>query len=157
MKNILPTKGFTMLETVIYIALFSILMTGILVTAYELIEGGVQNREAVAIQEEGTFINRKISWALSGATSVSVPNSKTLTIVRPDLGGQSPLQITENAGQMLISRGSAASVALTTSEFTVADTVIALVPPSAGVPAGVNVHYTIEGVPFVFKTYLRSF
>ncbi len=155
MKYSLSKKGFTILETVIYIALFSILMTGILVTVYELLAGGAQNRESVAIQEEGTFVNRKIGWALGGATALSVPNTKTLVITRPDLGGQSPLTISEGGGQILISRGSVAPTPLTTAEFTVADGHISLIPASGGGPMGVSVHYTIEGVPFEFKSYLR--
>ncbi len=148
-------RGFTILETVIYIGLFSILMTGVLVTVYELIEGGTQNREAVAIQSEGTFINRKISWALSGATAIDVSSSTILTITRPDLGGQSPLRITENGGQMLISRGGGATIPLTTAEFKVENTSFSMIPSVAGLPDGILVHYTIDDVPFEFRTYLR--
>ena len=155
MKHLRLKRGFTILETIMYIALFSLLMTGILVTVYELLAGGAQNRESVAIQEEGTFINRKIGWALSGATAISVPDSKTLVLTRPDLGGQSPLTITESAGQMFISRGSVAPTPLTTAEFTVENGHISLIPASGGGPAGVSVHYTIEGVPFAYKSYLR--
>lgn len=148
-------RGFTLLETIIYLALFSLLMIGVLSTVYELLAGGTHNRASVAIQEEGTFVNRKISWALSGATSVSVPDPKTLTITRPDLGAQSPLQITESAGQMLISRGGGVPVPLTTSELAVENTNISMVPAQGGVPASINMQYEIKGVPFVFKTYLR--
>lgn len=148
-------RGFTLLETVIYIALFSILMSGVLVTLFQLLDAGTMNRTAVAVQEEGTFVNRKINWALAGATAVNVPNTKTLTITRPDLGAQSPLQITESAGEMRISRGGATPVPLTTSEFEVADTEISVIPPASGVPTAVRVSYTIEGTPFVFITYLR--
>ncbi len=155
MMYIPSQKGFTILETIIYIALFSILMTGILVTVYELLAGGAQNRESVAIQEEGTFVNRKIGWALGGATALSVPDSKTLVITRPDLGGQSPLTFTESGGHMLISRGSAPGTPLTTAEFTVGDVNISLIPATALGPVGVSIQYTIEGVPFVFKSYLR--
>lgn len=155
MTNFSSKRGFTILETVIYIALFSILMTGILVTVYELLAGGAQNRESVAIQEEGTFINRKISWALGGATAITVPNTKTLVITRPDLGGQSPLTISESGGHMLISRGSVAGTPLTTAEFTVGDVNISLIPATASGPMGVSIEYTIESVPFVFKSYLR--
>ncbi len=159
MTHTLEKRGFTILETVIYIALFSLLMTGIIVTVYELLEGGMNNREAVAIQEEGGFINRKLSWALSGATFVDVdPDGKSLTITRPDLGGQSPLVFSEDVGEMRIARGSlGVPTPLTTSELKVENTEISIIPPHAGMPTRVSVHYTINGVPFEFKTYLRDF
>lgn len=151
----MTTRGFTLLETIMYIALFSLLMTGVLVTVYELLAGGTHNRASVQVQEEGTFVNRKISWALSGATSVEVPDSKTLKInTRPDFA-QTPIQITESAGQILLSRGGAAPVPLTTSELEVTNTQITMVPEQGGVPASIRVLYEIEGTPFVFQSYLH--
>lgn len=149
------THGFTLLETVIYIALFSILMTGVLVTIYQLLESGTHNRTAVGVQEEGTFVHRKLYWALAGATDVTTPNPQTLIITRPDLGGQSPLRITEEDGLMVISRGGAASIPLTSSEFTVSNTDMSIIPGTAGVPTSVRVSYEVHGTPFLFRTYLR--
>ena len=151
----MTSRGFTLLETIIYIALFGVLMSGVLVAVYQLIDGGIRNMQSVAVQEEGLFINRKISWALSGATTVTAPDAKTLIIVRPDLGAQSPLTITEQAGEMRLARSTAAPLPLTTAELMVADTNITVVPAGAGIPASVRVSYTVEGVPFVFKTYLH--
>lgn len=153
MKKI--SRGFTLLETIIYLGLFGVLMSGALVAVYQLIDGGVHNMKAVAIQEEGLFVNRKISWALSGATAVATPDAKTLVITRPDLGAQSPLTITESVGEMRIARGGAAPLPLTTAEMKVTDTVFSVLPAAAGIPPAVRVSYEIEGVPFVFKTYLH--
>jgi hypothetical protein len=130
-------------------------MSGVLVAVYQLIDGGVHNMQSVSIQEEGLFINRKISWALAGATGVTVPTAATLVITRPDLGAQSPITITEQSGEMRLERGTAASLPLTTSELVVASTTFTVVPAQSGIPASVRVFYTIDGVPFVFKTYLH--
>lgn len=152
----MKSHGFTLLETIIYIALFSMLMTGVLVTVYELIDSGTHNRMAVAIQEEGTFVNRKLSWALSGATAVSTPDPQTLIITHPsDIGYPLEIKITESAGQMQLSRDGAALIPLTSSEFTIENTAFSVVPASTGLPTGVAVTYDIEGMSFVFNTYLR--
>lgn len=151
----MTSRGFTLLETIIYIGLFGVLMSGVLVAVYQLIDGGVHNMQRVAIQEEGLFINRKISWALAGATGVTAPDAKTLVITRPDLGAQSPLTITEQSGEMRLERGTAAPLPLSTSELVVSSTSVTIVPTAAGVPTSVRVSYQIEGIPFVFKTYLH--
>ena len=96
-----------------------------------------------------------MSWALSGATAVSAPNAGTLVITRPELGAQSPLMITETVGEMRIARGGAAPQPLTTADMKVTSTTFTVVPAAAGIPASVRVSYEIEGVPFVFKTYLH--
>jgi hypothetical protein len=135
--------------------LFGVLMSGVLVAVYQLMDGGVYNMQSVAVQEEGLFVNRKISWALAGATAVTAPDAKTLVITRPDLGAQSPLRITEASGEIRIARGSAAPQPLTTAEYTVSDTVVTVIPAQGGIPPQVRVSYQIAGVPFVFKTYLH--
>ena len=148
-------RGFTLLEVVIYIALFSMLMSGVLVTVYQLLEAGRSNMSAVAVQEEGTFVNRKISWALAGATDIEVPDPKTLIITRPDLGAQSPIEIKEEDGMMKISRGGATAVPLTTSELEVSNTEITMSTGGASLPTSVRMEYEIEGHPFLFITYLH--
>src|SRR3989344_6895521 len=76
-------KGFTLIESIIYIALFSLLMRTAFVTAFQLIDGsgklGVKN----TVQEEGNFVMRKINWALTGVETITTPasgNSFTLVV-----------------------------------------------------------------------------
>ena len=151
----MTTRGFSLLETIMYISLFGVLMSGVLVAVNQLLDAGMHTIHSVAIQEEGLFINRKLSWALAGATNVKASDAKTLVITRPDLGEQSPVTITEAGGEMRLARGSAAPLALTTAELIVASTTISVTDASAGIPAAVRVSYEIEGVPFVFRTYLH--
>ena len=69
------------METMVYIALFGIIMSGAVVGTYNLLEGGRRNIDSTKIEEEGTFLNRKINWALTSATGASVSGGgTTLTI-----------------------------------------------------------------------------
>jgi hypothetical protein len=140
----------------VYIALFSLLMTTMLVTVYSLIATSDRTINAIGVEEEGTFINRKIGWALTSATAVQSPSPDRLVITRPDMGAQSPITIAEIDGVMTIARGnSAAPVALTGTRFEVASTTFTVVPTHNGVPPAVHLSYKIDGTPFVYKTYLR--
>ena len=148
--------GFSLLETIMYIALFGVLMSGALVAVYQLVASGEANLHKVAIQEEGLFINRKISWALSGATAVVAPDAKTLVITRPDLGAQSPLTFREQSGVLQLARAGSAPLSLTTAQLVVSSTTVTVVPAQAGVPSSVRVMYRIDGVPFTILMYLRN-
>ncbi len=155
------TKGFTILEVLIYIALFSILMSGAVVAAYNLLEGGSRNKTAIGIQEEGTFLNRKINWALTGASSVSTsPDGTVLTITRSDLGSQSPLVITGNGTTMTIKRGVGVSTVLNSDRFKVtgptSGNFFSVQPAIAGRPSSITVSFEVQGKPFIFRTYVRQ-
>ena len=148
-------KGFTLLETIIYLALFSVLMSGALVAVYSLLQSSTQNLAAISIQEEGMFINRKLSWALGGATIVTIPDSHTLIITRPDLGIQSPLTITEHGGTFTIARRGGAPTAFSNIFLSVANSDIAQISAHNGLPALIQIRYTINDVSFMFEMYLK--
>jgi prepilin-type N-terminal cleavage/methylation domain-containing protein len=147
--------GFTLLETLIYIALFGVLMTGALVTVYELLLSFEHNGVAIAVQEEGTFIHRKLNWALSGSTGVTVPNTHTISINRPDLGTESPLVFSFSDEKVYLTRGSGVETILSGLEFNITDVAITTVPPSGTISTKVRVLYNINSIPFMYETYLH--
>ena len=81
-------KGFTLIETIIYLALFAVLMTGALVAAYNLKEGGERMQTRAMLQEEGTFLLGKIEWSMLGASSIDEPGANaagtTLCVTKSD-------------------------------------------------------------------------
>jgi len=76
------SKGFTLIETIIYLALFSIIIGGGIVGAFGIIEGSDRASASAITQQEGLFVMRKLNWALTGATSASVPNAEHLVVIR---------------------------------------------------------------------------
>lgn len=148
-------KGFTLMETLIYMALFGILMTGAITATYQLLTGGSRIETAVAVQEEGNFINRKINWALIGATGV-VSGGSTLTITRPDLGAESPLVIFASSTELMLKRGSAEAVPLNTQSLPVNHLAFVVEPGIGGRPPAITVSFVVKDTPFIFKRYLRE-
>src|SRR5213078_842008 len=65
-------KGFTLIETLVYLALFAIMIGGIVAASYLLFESSNRNQTKAMMQEEKNFILGKINYALSGAKSASV-------------------------------------------------------------------------------------
>lgn len=143
------------MEVIIYMGLFSILMSGAVVASYQLIDSGSRNQTFVTAQEEGTFLNRKINWALTGATAVT-SGVGTLTITRPDLGAQSPLVIVANGSTMTLSRGGSAPVVLNAAAFVIGSPSFVVTPATGGRPTLVSVSFLVGKTPFTFNSYLRQ-
>lgn len=79
MKN----KGFTLIEVVIYIGLFAIMIGGVLVSIFQIIQSSTKNDTNTLIKEEINFALKKINWFLGDMTSIvssTQGSSKTLKI-----------------------------------------------------------------------------
>ncbi len=66
-------RGFTLIETIVYLALFSILMGGAVVAAFNIFENAGRQETRTMLEEEGAFLMAKIDWAVSNATFVNQP------------------------------------------------------------------------------------
>ena len=69
-------RGFTLIETVIYLALFSIIIGGGMVATWHIIEATAAAQNHIMLQEEANFLLRKLNWALTGKdqTAVTMPS-----------------------------------------------------------------------------------
>lgn len=78
-------KGFTLIELVVYMALFSIMMGGLIIVVFQLIQSSKKLSSKDVAQEEINFVIRKIDWALTDASSVTTSTTTmaydTLNIV----------------------------------------------------------------------------
>ncbi len=111
------TRGFTLIETIIYLALFSILMGGAVVTAYNLFESSSRAHTIAMIQEEGDFLLGKVDWMLYGAEAITAPSAGTtcttnctLSVVKWDTSIGNPLQLCLAGTDMRFSTSSATCV-----------------------------------------------
>jgi prepilin-type N-terminal cleavage/methylation domain-containing protein len=64
-------RGFTLIEVVVYLALFSVLMTGCIVSLYTVAQGSAEREEAAAVAQEATFVEQKINWAIVSGQGTS--------------------------------------------------------------------------------------
>jgi len=66
-------KGFVLIEMIIYTALFSIMMSGLVVAVYQLQESAKHTETGFATQEEINFVYKKIDWVLASAEKINSP------------------------------------------------------------------------------------
>jgi prepilin-type N-terminal cleavage/methylation domain-containing protein len=72
-------KGFTLIESLIYLALFTIIIGGGLVSVYQIIQSTNANKNHIILQEEANFLFRKMNGVLVGTTSISQPTNNSDT------------------------------------------------------------------------------
>ncbi|MGB3922123.1 MAG: prepilin-type N-terminal cleavage/methylation domain-containing protein [Minisyncoccia bacterium] len=79
-------RGFTLIETLIYLALFAVIMSGILTAVYSISQTSSRNQAKAMMLEEGTFLVGKIDWILSNTRDImgATGASSTLSVISFD-------------------------------------------------------------------------
>lgn len=67
--------GFTLIETIVYIALLGLMMSGTVTAVYQILRGSSIINTKTTVQNEGSFVLRKINWAFT-----AVDPTKPITI-----------------------------------------------------------------------------
>ena len=158
-KKYSGVRGFTLIEVLIYIVLFGLLMSGAVVSAFQLLQSGQHQDLNFAAQQEGNFVDRKLAWVLSSASAVSVSGGNVMTVTRSDLGAQSPLVVDASGGTMAritLARHGAAAQPITADGLVVSDVLFAVTPPAGGLPEAVHASFSLAGKAFSYAMYLRQ-
>lgn len=121
--QIQTNRGFTLIETLVYLALYSIIMTGALVSVYAIFNSSARNQTKAMVQEEGSFLVGKIDWALHGAADISLPADNTLgntlSVTKYDTTIGNPVVIVLSGTDLVITRGTNPSEILNNSNVRV--------------------------------------
>lgn len=116
-------KGFTLIEAIVYLALFSILIGGGVVAAYSLFDAVTRAGTRTMLQEETDFLLSKIDWTLSGAEAVTVPaagaKGGALTVVKWSAPGGNPVIIAKNGDNLTLSEGGGVATPLNNTNVSV--------------------------------------
>ena len=122
-------RGFTLIEAIVYLALFSLLMGGAVVSAYDVFESSGRGSTHATLQEEGSFLLAKVSWALSGAQAITAPfvatppcstPASTLTVSKWD-ATIGTVAILQSGHSVSISRGGGAPLIINSPDVLVSN------------------------------------
>ena len=158
-------KGFTLLEVIIYIALFSILIGGAFVAAFQLIDGSRELSVKDTLQDEGNFVMRKISWALTSVDPAvaTIPSSGTSPNLRVTKYDGNQIDICLDSNKIKIRQGGGAGscsnpafLPLTTDNVSVSSLQFDYLTPVGLEPAGITATTIINGVTFTITKYMRK-
>ena len=146
-------SGFTLIETLMYVALLGLLMSGTLMAVYQIIESAGSTTQHNTTQEEAHFVLRKLTWALGGVSGVVV-SPTGLTATKYD---GSVVDIVLQDGAILMREGAGNTfLPLTTSNVSVTSLRGTAIPHSGAAPPGVEVSFVIDGKSFTTTSYVRN-
>lgn len=123
-KNPIPRRGdltgFTLIETLIYAAITTIILTFAILSAYQIIDGSDRAEHQRQLAENQRFFEQKIYWLLRGVSIVNVPASGATGAVLsvnklnfPD----NPVVVDVDAGVIRLKRGAGAALAITDEAY----------------------------------------
>jgi Tfp pilus assembly protein PilE len=150
--------GFTLIEVIIYIALFSLLLGTAFVVGYQLIEGAGKLNTKTNVTEEGNFVVRKFNWTFSNVSSITTPSSgtsNTLTLTKYD-GNVINIKLKENKIEMKESSAGNTFTAITTDNVSVNSLQFTYIPASGNSPEGITATTIINDTTFSITKYLRQ-
>jgi len=105
MNHTTSMRGFTLIEMVVYLTLYSMIMAGAVLAAYSLFESSERNQTKAMVQEEGSFLTGKVDWALTGAASAATSSDGLmLTVVKFNPSAGNPIVFTVSGGDMTLGR-----------------------------------------------------
>lgn len=140
-QRLIAWRGFTLIETIIYLALFTIIVGGGMVATYQVIEGTVASYNYLVLQEEANFLFRKINWALTGSTVITV-NSSALIVSKLISGMYTQLTFAPDGTAITLQR-TGAPVALNSDSIFVSNLVFSDIPAAGAKPRGITTSFTL--------------
>lgn len=146
-------RGFTLIETIVYLALLSFILSGTMVAVYAMLENGGSIAEKTTTEDEGFFTTRKLEWIMSDMTSITSPSSgigSALSITRSD---GTVIEVRLEDGVIEMFEDSGTPIPLTTGNVEV--TYLGF-ERHAGTPPGVTASTTINDIVFSATNYLRN-
>src|SRR4030042_5686193 len=137
-KNLPSQAGFTLIESLLYIALFSIIIGGALVAVYQMIESSDAVSAKNIVEMEGSFLLRKIDWALTGISDTCTPALGALCVNKTNFA-DNPIKIgydaaAKSAWMIRGTEGVGSDDILTSGNIEITNLTFTEIPPSGDKP-----------------------
>lgn len=158
-KNHLKSRGFTLIETIIYIALMALLIGGGVIASYYIIDSSEKGKAKINDIADGEFLVRKIDWALNSVDTIISPTTgPPASELRVNKNGfaSNPIVIDLVSGHARISTGGGAPVELTGDRVNITNLSFELIPAVPPKPAAITANFNADGKHFETTKYLRK-
>jgi prepilin-type N-terminal cleavage/methylation domain-containing protein len=150
------SRGFTLIETIVYLALLGILLTGAILASYQLLTGSYALDAKNTAGEEGGFVLRKLNWAFGSASSIEFVSTSPVVFKVVRTG--SPVayfKFSGTAGDPIQMDDGTGYADLTTPNVSVSSLSFTNIPSVGSSPQGVTAEAVINGITFSLTRYLR--
>lgn len=151
MKN--NHQGFTLIETLMYVALLSFFLSSLLGITYESLGSAQKISGQILLQQEALFLIRKTDWALTGARNVTLITAAQIHIERYAAPTSVDIKYNNAAKTVEVSTDQTTFYTLNSSNFQVNSAGFTLT--AHGTARYAEVSLLLNGQPFALKKYLR--
>lgn len=158
-------QGFTLIEVLVYLALFAIIIGGVMASVFGIVSGSNRNQTRIIIQQEGEFLMGKINWALIGASSITVNSATQITVNKYNFGSN-PIVFDLNSNKLRLKQGPLGIAAdLNSDNVKVTSLTFTDIPAAGAKPQGLKTTINLQSITAsgatmnqVFETtkYLRK-
>ncbi len=118
--------GFTLLETLIYIGLVSVITSSFIAASYQIIDSRGRVQSQLELTENKKFLVEKLKWVLASNQSINLPSlgssDANLSVNKLNYGNN-PLVVNLASNQIWLTLGSGQPVPITNSQVVVTDLV----------------------------------
>lgn len=158
MNKFSHNHGFTLIEVLIYSALFSLILLGMLGGAYMIVQGTNRSGARNLVDDEANFILRKIGWATTGVSSINAPGAGlTGPVLSVNKSGVLlPVRFRLNAENIEIDSGAASYLPLDTVNVAAASISFQHIPASGNKPAAIKTTFYLNNILYETTKYIRK-
>ncbi|MBI2609981.1 type II secretion system protein [Candidatus Giovannonibacteria bacterium] len=152
-------RGFTLIETLIYIAILSVLIGSGMAGAFYIIDSSEKNKSDINAETEAHFLIRKIDWALEGADILNIPAPAAngpLLSVNKDNYASNPVVIDSGSGRARISKAGGAPIEITNTRVSIQNLKFEHLPSVGAKPPAIRATFQIGTKNFESLKYLRK-
>lgn len=113
-------SGFTLIETLLYAVLVTVIITFSILSVYQLIDSRSRNKHRKELVENQRLLEQKIYWALQNNSAINSPSSAatTTSLSVNKIGfANNPVVIDVNSGVARLKLGSAAAQPITNGSY----------------------------------------
>jgi prepilin-type N-terminal cleavage/methylation domain-containing protein len=115
-------RGFTLIETILYIAIVSIVMTALIPFAWNVIGGATKSATQQEVFSNARFIGERIKYEIRNATGINSVSPSQISLVTSNIA-TNPTIIDLSAGNLRIKQGTGSVVNLNSNDISISDLV----------------------------------
>lgn len=153
--NFPKNQGITLIETLIYIALFILLIGGAMISAFYIIDSSENNKSDLSSTTEAQFLLRKIDWALTDSTITSPSGGSSGSTLEVNKSGLGSVEISFDSNRVQISHGGSTEY-LTAERVLIENLSFTHFLTQGTRPAAIETSFTANGKNFEMIKYLRK-
>jgi prepilin-type N-terminal cleavage/methylation domain-containing protein len=144
-KNMNSQKGFTLIEILIYVAIFSMIVGALFAFSFSFDGSRLQSQLMLEVNDQGTSLIRTITQSIRGAVLVDTPMvgaiAETLSInTKNPISNPTVFFINNEA--LYVSEGASAQIALTNNKVKITNLVFSNVSRPA-TPGVIRIRFTL--------------